>query len=211
MLYPVLPMYVQQHLQSPPMQQQSSTYSYSSSKNASSKVASASSSPGTTTSNMAMPSQSSAQINGLTSVVFGSIESPSLPPEMTFSPSTNSVVDDSITERTSKTLAIGVDSSAVPKSRKLANKPVKEKEAVDGEITVDPAIVKEAEAGSSGDVKWKFGNEGLVHDSPARCTVADLPSALTNNENSGVLKISYHFWWVCEHVSDQVMNVLHQS
>lgn len=160
---------------------------------------------------MAMPSQSSAQINGLTSVVFGSIESPSLPPEMTFSPSTNSVVDDSITERTSKTLAIGVDSSAVPKSRKLANKPVKEKEAVDGEITVDPAIVKEAEAGSSGDVKWKFGNEGLVHDSPARCTVADLPSALTNNENSGVLKISYHFWWVCEHVSDQVMNVLHQS
>ena len=130
---------------------------------------------------------------------------------MTFSPSTNSVVDDSITERTSKTLAIGVDSSAVPKSRKLANKPVKEKEAVDGEITVDPAIVKEAEAGSSGDVKWKFGNEGLVHDSPARCTVADLPSALTNNENSGVLKISYHFWWVCEHVSDQVMNVLHQS
>lgn len=156
-------------------------------------MTSASSSPGTTASNLAMPSQSSTQTNGLTSVVFGSIDSPSLSPEMAFSPSTSSVVDENITERMSKTLAIGVDSSAVPKSRKSANKPTKEKEVVDGEITVDPAIVKEAEAGSSGDVKWKFGNEGLVHNSPARCTVADLPGASTKAESSGVLNDIFSF------------------
>lgn len=130
-------------------------------------------------------------MNGSMSVVFGSIESqtPSLPSETAFSPSTSSVVDDNSVERMFKTLAIGVDSSTVPKSRKSANKSVKEKEVIaDGEITVDPAIVKEAEAGSSGDVKWKFGNEGLVHHgSPARCiTESVLPDVSMNVESSGV-------------------------
>ncbi|KXN84119.1 hypothetical protein AN958_00444 [Leucoagaricus sp. SymC.cos] len=201
-----LPMHVQQHFYPPPQQMQSqpSTQSHSLSSSVSgarnlvSSTAgstsergsvgktSATSSPGVTTSSVAIPPTEDVEpkINGdvqkSASVVFGSIDSL----ESTTSPSTSTVEGDSL-EKAFKSIAIGVDSTqVVPKHRK-PTRPAQKNEkdddtkVVNGDIGVDPAIAKEA--GSTGEMKWKFGNEGLA--SPAGGVVADLGTTLQITEN----------------------------
>jgi la-related protein 1 len=145
-----------------------------------------------------------------TSVVFGSIESE---PSTAVSPSVSvegELKDSSSIEKVFKSLAIGMDpadATTVPttKSRKsakggknIATTGEKEKEdhhhsnkVVNGEIALDPALAKEAEAGATGEMKWKFGNEGLA--SPPGGVVTELVDGTTvsNAEIIGALFCFY--------------------
>lgn len=128
-----------------------------------------------------------------TSVIFGSIESP--PDTTAMSPSasvgTESDSAKENIEKVFKSLAIGVDSSTTappPKPRKPAKPGRGEKEdnkVVNGEITVDPALMKEVEAGGAGEVKWKFGNEGLVVAAESDPTVVVMQNAESLDPISG--------------------------
>lgn len=110
-----------------------------------------------------------------TSVVFGSIDVPTTvqPSASAEASPTNNI------EKVFKSLAIGIDATdAAPKPRKPI-KPNKgpEKEdhhvkAVNGDITLDPVLARKAESETTGETRWKFGNEGLA--SPAGGAVIDV-------------------------------------
>lgn len=124
------------------------------------------------------------QVNGnirrSTSVVFGSIDVP------TTGESTDAVEVDNI-EKVFKSLAIGLDpADAAPKTRKSMkfSKGGESLREDTKEIAVDPALAKEA--GSTGETKWTFGNEGL--SSPAGGAVVDVEATTVQNvEVPGVL------------------------
>ncbi|KAF9446576.1 hypothetical protein P691DRAFT_173364 [Macrolepiota fuliginosa MF-IS2] len=150
--------------------------------------------------NVAVPSsvdtelRANGDIRRSASVVFGSIDVAA--PAESADATVGIDAKDNL-EKMFKSLAIGLDpADSVVKTRKSTKfskggESLREEgKVVNGEIAVDPALAKEIEAGSAGETKWKFGNEGFA--SPAGGVVIDMHA--TTLDVSGVLFCSFSFF-----------------